>query len=199
MTDNITNIRSRAKAYETFRTPAHAYEVLFDYRPEWFDGCGCDPSAGDGRMFAELDRRGHGGPWYLNDVREEELPRLASVPNAVATIGDYLALANPPEADFMLTNPPFSRSVEFVDKARTHISGPICILQSIAWQGTQRRSEWLRKSGLAWVLNLSKRPRWEMDDGGKAPSNIWDFAWYVFLPGHRGLPRMDWLSSSKAA
>ena len=193
MSDNINNMRSRHEKFETFRTPRYSYEPLLDYNPTWFKGSGFDPSAGDGRMIKEIIDRGHTGPHYMNDIREEELPVLQKIPNTVSTIGDYLWMMEVPEVDFMITNPPFTLSVDFVIKARTHVKGPICILQSIAWQTTNKRSQWLRKSGLAYVLNLSRRPKWEVDTGEKAPSNIWDFAWFIFLPNHTALPVMDWI------
>lgn len=186
----LQNVRARHAKFETFRTPDYSYKPLFDYRPEWFEGIGFDPSAGDGRMLAEVMKRGNAGPHHLNDIREEERPALELIGHT--TIGDYLKM-EPPVVDFMITNPPFTKSVDFVVKARTHVKGPICILQSISWQGTQKRSDWLRKSGLAYVLNLPVRPKWEVDGAASAPSNIWDFAWFVFLPDYKELPRMDWL------
>lgn len=178
---------------EVYRTPATAFTPLLDYRPDWFEGVGFDPSAGDGRMIAEIVRRGNEGPHHLNDIRaEEEILMLTNVWNAHITIGDYLANPVQPVVDFTITNPPFTLAADFVKKARTHTTGPICILQSVAWQSTYKRSLWLKDSGLAYVLNLAKRPKWEVDVG-EAPSNIWDFAWFVFMPDHDELPRMDWL------
>jgi len=188
------NIRARAKRYEVFRTPPYCYELLFDRHPEWFVGRGFDPAAGDGRMIRELMQRGNPGPHFVNDIREEERPALIDC--GVATIGDYLTMIDPPACDFLITNPPFTKAVEFVQKARTHVSGPICILQSTRWQSTQKRSEWLRTAGLALVLNLPRRPQWEVDSGETVRNNVMDFAWYVFLPGHCGRPEMDWLIES---
>lgn len=190
------SIRARAKRYEVFRTPEYAYTALFDYRPEWFTGRGFDPSAGDGRMIREVIRRGNSGPHFVNDFREEELAALSGC--GQATISDYLTMEDLPACDFMLTNPPFTKAMEFVQKARTHVSGAICILQSTRWQGTQKRSEWLRTAGLAYVLNLPRRPQWEVDSGDVVKNNVMDFAWYIFLPGYDGLPSMDWLVDNAA-
>lgn len=191
---NVNSVFARNRETETYRTPGDAFLPLLCYNPRWFCGRGFDPSAGDGRMLAEIIRRGNPGPHFANDIREEEEPRLrGNIPSAKITIGDYLSMKSPPEADFLITNPPFTLAVEFVKKAREHITGPILILQSVSWQGTSKRSRWLKEeSGLAYVLNLPRRPRWEVDVG-TAHSNIWDFAWFVFLPGYAGLPKMDWL------
>ena len=191
------NIRARAKRYEVFRTPAYCYELLFERHPEWFVGRGFDPAAGDGRMIREIVQRGNSGPHLLNDIREEELSKMAACGHA--SVGDYLTMIDLPACDFMITNPPFTKAVEFVEKARTHISGPICILQSTRWQGTQRRSEWLRTAGLTVVLNLARRPQWEVDTGEIVRNNVMDFAWYVFLPSYCGRPEMDWLVESDQA
>lgn len=190
-----TNVLERNTKTETYRTPAYSYTPLLDYRPEWFVGSGFDPSAGDGRMIAEIINRGNQSTHYANDIREEELPKMKAVfgdADVRTTIGDYLADPKPPEANFFITNPPFTLAVDFIKKAQTHIKGPICILQSVAFQGTAKRSAWLKTSGLSYVLNLPKRPKWEVDVG-VTHSNIWDFAWFVFLPGYDGLPQMDWL------
>jgi len=194
----LTNINrgglERLHKSETYRTPRYAFSPLLDYCPEWFEGRGCDPSAGDGRMLAEIVARGNDGPHWANDIREEDEARMrATLPaSTTITVGDYLAVADPPHADFMLTNAPFTLAIDFVRKARAHVRGPVCILQSVAWQGTRKRSQQLREAGLAYVLNLPRRPKWEVDVG-VAHSNIWDFAWFVFLPGHDRLPQMDWL------
>lgn len=188
-----TKVLERNTKNEVYRTPMSAVTPLLDYKPEWFTGSGYDPSAGDGRMLQEIIARGNNSQHYANDIREEELVSMQkNIPEASLSIGDYLAYDVVPECDFFITNPPFSLSVNFVDKAKTHINGPICILQSVSWQGTAKRSQWMKTSGLAYVLNLAKRPRWEVDTGS-VHSNIWDFAWFVFMPDYTDLPRMDWL------
>ncbi len=202
----LQNIRSpeetleRNTKAEVYRTPAYSYLPLLNYNPEWFTGRGFDPSAGDGRMIREIVQRGNNNKHYVGDIREEELPKMEKNLGGMAdiSIGDYLSHPHPPMADFFITNPPFTLAVDFVKKAQTHINGPICILQSVAFQGTKKRSEWLRGSGIAYILNLPRRPKWEVDvpdKNGKmvAASNIWDFAWFVFLPDYTDLPRMDWL------
>ncbi len=193
---DAAEVLERNTKTEVYRTPDYAYKPLLNYRPDWFRGRGFDPSAGDGRMLAEIVARGNVGPHFANDIREEEeaLMRARLPGDTTITIGNYLDmdLIGLPDVDFMLTNPPFTLAVEFVKKAQMHVNGPIFILQSVSWQGTNKRSRWMKDSGLAYVLNLARRPKWEVDVG-VAHSNIWDFAWFVFLPGHTALPEMDWL------
>ncbi|MBD8549025.1 hypothetical protein [Sphingomonas sp. CFBP 8760] len=184
-------VRARVERYEVFRTPLYSFTPLIDYQPEWFTGIGYDPAAGDGRMIREIMRRGNPGPHFVDDIREEEVTRLGDC-GTVTNIG-YLSMVDLPRCDYLVTNPPFTLAMEFVEKAKTHISGPICILQSIAWQATKKRSEWLRKAGLAYVLNLPRRPKWEVDTKDHVANNMRDFAWFVFLPDHTGETVMDWL------
>lgn len=194
----LHNIYARSHKHELYRTPAYSFMPLFDYCPEWFTGSICDPSAGDGRMVREIISRGNTNHHHVGDIRQEEQAALDMLPNTTVRMGDYLSMTGLPEADCFITNPPFKLSTQMVERARTHIRGPICILQSVQWQSTQRRSMWMKSSGLAYVLNLSRRPKWEVDQG-TVHSNIWDFAWFVFLPGHTDLPQMDWIDLTAEA
>lgn len=188
----LRNIRAHHHKHELYRTPAYSFTPLLDYCPEWFTGSMFDPCAGDGRMVAEVIRRGNTSHHHVGDIRQEEQAALDALTNTSVRMGDYLSMDDLPEADCFITNPPFSLSADIVKRARTHIRGPICILQSVQWQSTQRRSMWLKRSNLAFVLNLSRRPKWQVDTG-VVHSNIWDFAWFVFLPGYDGRPVMDWI------
>ncbi|WOB78479.1 hypothetical protein [Brevundimonas nasdae] len=181
----------RHRELQVYRTPMEAFTPLLDYRPEWFAGRGFDPSAGDGRMIEEIVKRGNAGPHYLNEIRPEEWPKLARV--GEVTIGDYRALDNPPEADFLVTNPPFRETDDFLAKARTHIKGPIILLQQAAWATTAKRATRLRGQGLAFILHLTKRPKWEMDGGAEPPGRFYGFSWFVFLPDYTGPVVTDWL------
>lgn len=145
-------------------------------------------------MVRELVRRGNAGPHFVNDIRQEERVGLTSIPGASVTIGDYLTDPAPPTADFLITNPPFTKARAFVEKAKTHISGPICVLQSTNWLGGMQRGTWLESAGLNYVVNLKVRPKWEVDSGEKAPSNFWNFAWFVFQADHfHHHTEMKWL------
>lgn len=186
------DLLERHRELQVYRTPMDAFTPLLDYCPEWFDGRGFDPSAGDGRMIEEIMRRGNPGPHALNEIRPEEWPRLARLGDV--TIGDYLAMEKLPEADFLVTNPPFKDTDAFIEKARTHVRGPIIILQQAAWATTAKRAARLRGMGLAYILHLTKRPKWEMDGGAKPPGRFYGFCWFVFLPDREGLPITDWLS-----
>lgn len=179
------------RAAEVYRTPKAAFTPLMDYRPEWFEGVGFDPSAGDGRMISEVIVRGNLGPHHLVEVRPEEWPKLARLGDV--TIADYLAIENPTPADFLVTNPPFSLTDKFIEKARTHVRGPIMMLQQSAWCQSKARSKRLRDAGLSHILYLRDRPRWEMDHGSKPPGRFYGFAWFVFQPGYTGDVVTDWL------
>jgi hypothetical protein len=206
--DNLYNIRGPKdadKERELFRTPRYAFEPLLDFRRGWFGGDLIDPSAGDGRMIALAVEKGLAGDHLVGDIAPTESARWAADPHLESVeqfTGCYLSEYQPDRrfAAF-LTNPPFTKAQAFVDKAKTHVDGPICILQSVAWMGTQKRSRWLsQESGLVYVLNLARRPKWEFDDGKGGASNIWDFAWYVFCADYKGnRPEVGWLFDAGAA
>jgi hypothetical protein len=194
----LQNIRGgKPSNYELFRTPMHAFEALFDYSPKWFDGPVLDPSAGDGRMTAELVRRGLDYPHHLNDLRAVEVDRWRANPllsGCTFSAEDYLTLSAQRRFAATVTNPPFTKTVAFIEKAKVETDGMVCILQSIAFMGTQKRSAYLKRdSGLRFILNLPKRPKWEFDDPSQGSSNVWDFAWFVFDQRHTGSVTVDWL------
>lgn len=197
--DNLNNIRKKSNhERQLFRTPDYATTTLLNYLPEITDGRAViDPSAGDGRMMRQIVNRGSFGHHCLCDIEasEAELWKTHGQTAWVQHhIGSYLNFNPGREFGAMLTNPPFTLARDFVQHAKQHVFGPICILQSVAWVGTQKRSEWLSaKSGLKYMLNLARRPRWEFDDGKPGASNIWDFAWYVFERDFTGQPTIDWL------
>lgn len=185
----------RARRFEVFRTPMYSFTPLYNYNPAWFAGSGFDPSAGDGRMIKYVVEQGNHNKHYLNDIREEELPKMrASVPSAECTVGDYLTMDKPAQVDFSITNPPFTLTCEFVDKMKSHTTGPVFILQSMQWPTAKKRIEWFRKSGLSHMLCLPRRPRWEMDSGLLPPNNVFGYIWYVFQPDYTGEVKWEWLN-----
>lgn len=200
--DNINNIRKTNKERQLFRTPIYSTLPLLDRIPELtLSGARVlDPSAGDGRMIVEIMKRNNMGRHCMCEIASDEVARWRTDPLLSCVegrVGDYLDMSFGVEYDAMLTNPPFTLAQKFVEHAKSHVRGPICILQSVAWISTQKRSEWLaNNSGLKWMLNLPRRPRWEFDDGKPGASNIWDFAWYVFERDYSGVPMIDWLFES---
>lgn len=201
----LNNIRSRLKRHELFRTPDYAYKPLLDYS-NWFDrGPVLDPAAGDGRMIAEIVRRGNDADHCLIDVREEEKDAWRDDPLLYWSdkrIGSFVekeeekiaALEISGRYSAALTNPPFTLAQPFVQRLTQLVDGKVAILQSVAWIGTQKRSRWLKEeSHLEMVLQLARRPKWEGDSGIKLPSNIWDFAWYIFDREFVGRPTINWL------
>lgn len=179
------------RAAEVYRTPRSAFTPLMNYRPDWFEGVGFDPSAGDGRMISEVVQRGNAGPHHLVEVRPEEWPKLARL--GEVTIADYLSIEEPAPADFLVTNPPFSLTDRFIEKAQTHVRGPIMMLQQSAWCQSKARSKRLKGAGLSHILHLRDRPQWEMDHGVEPPGRFFGFSWFVFQPGHTGPVITDWL------
>lgn len=188
------------RRHEVFRTPNYSVQPLLDYFKSYsFEGEGYDPSAGDGRMMRLIHHMNPTASFHMNDIRPEEEADMRAVPNTkTVTIGDYLAQTNLPQVDWWITNPPFTLTTEFVDKATTHTSGPIFVLQSMQFLGAKKRLDWFKKSGLTHVLQLVRRPIWEIDGGVKSPNNVFNYVWMVFQPNDRDLSDnrrviWDWL------
>lgn len=186
--------------FETFRTPRRVYCELFDYAHKfWGNAQTFDPSAGDGRMIAELVRRGNNRRHAIADIRKSEKAtwsRNKLLVNTRKCSGNFLEYSMPTVYDAMLTNPPFSLSREFVTHALKFVrnDGVVCILQKLQWLGTQKRSEWLKHySCLYKVLVIPYRICWEIDTRPDNKADNVEYAWYVFKKGYIGESKIDWL------
>lgn len=190
------NLRNRLNNYEVYRTPIYSLTPLLDYFPDWFLGDGYDPCAGDGRMMKEIHKRNPNSFFFMNDIREEEQHQMLQCPNSISTISDYLTIPDDqlPKVNWAITNPPFSKTVEFIDKLKTHCDGPVFVIQSMQFLGTKKRLEWFRQSGLTHILQLVRRPKWEVDDG-VGMNNVYNFMWMVFEPDvdPKASIKWDWI------
>jgi hypothetical protein len=185
------------KDYEVFRSPLFVYKCLYDNYPNLIKGDVLDPSAGDGRMILELINRGNNNKHMLCDIREEEITTWKNIPsfiNAEFKIGNFLEIESFRKFDSIITNPPFTLTVPFIEHGMKWLkdNGNIAILQRSNWLGTYKRSQWLKQSGLRYVLVIPKRPIWEID-GRDNRSDTYEYFWFIFQKGYTGLPEVDWL------
>lgn len=103
--------------------------------------------------------------------------------------------------DNIICNPPFKlcnrEPYPFVSKAIQDVRGKAALLLPLSWMTGAQRSQWLQEQPLFRVWVLTPRP--SMPPGrviasGEAPGNgTKDFAWFVFLKGFDGSPKLGWL------
>ena len=103
--------------------------------------------------------------------------------------------------DYIITNPPFSKTTDFILHAKKRVKKKFCLLLPLNYlHGKQRYEEVYtdKKYGLSKVHILTRSLL--LNDGpirpdGKAKGGILVFAWYVFENGYDGQPQISWIDN----
>lgn len=82
--------------------------------------------------------------------------------------------------DLIISNPPYSHALEFVQHAMT-LAPVVCMLLRLPWIASQRRAEWHREN-LCQINVLPKRPSFTAD--GKTDAT--EYAWFLWGAGDPG-------------
>lgn len=101
---------------------------------------------------------------------------------------DYLNTVMGP-VDLIITNPPFSIALEFLQKSLTEAQC-VCYLLRLGFMGSQERAPFWRENRPTHLFTISKRPSFAGTGNDK-----WDVGWFCW--DHDGLltvpPGMYWL------
>lgn len=185
---------------ETFRTPMYVWDGLLDQFPAYFTGRVLDASAGDGRLIGAILDRGNHKRHRMYDIRPEERQTwrrngLFAELDGQCYIKDFLLTRPRPRYDALVTNPPFSIAVPFVEHGLKWVKadGHVLILHRLNWLGTFRRSQWLKQMPLKEVLVIAKRPTWEVDSRPNNSSDTYEYAFFVFQKGYLDAPTVNWI------
>ena len=177
-----TNRGTARSPRDFYATPAHAYELLDPILPR--DPRFWEPACGDGRIINWLRRTGRNADGGDIEPQDARFPVL-----------DFLK--DETRHEFIITNPPFSVGIEFVDHA-LHVSPEVLMLLPLNFAGSKKRHHWFRAHLPAAQFILSERP----DFTGAGGDSI-DYAWWYW--GHRftGLhwpaPAQPWKHASHPA
>lgn len=187
--------------YEVYRSPRDVYIPLIDKLPEYFSNKSIlDPSAGDARMLKYILEKYPGYKKFhrILDIRFEEkqvwnTQSWIHENYVTREICNFLDADITMKFDTMITNPPFSLAIPFVEKGLKHCED-VFILQRSNWLGTQKRSEWLSKSLLKTVYIIPKRPVWEIDNKTNNVSDTYEYFWFHFSVNKINIkPEIEWL------
>ena len=103
--------------------------------------------------------------------------------------------------DYIITNPPFSKAIEFIHHAQQRAKTKFCLLLPLNYLHGKQRHEQVYKDnpyGLSKVyvftrsLLMSDEP---LREDGKTKSGMLVFAWYVFEKGYSGAPHLGWIDN----
>lgn len=178
----------------------------FYIEPEWvsdrlfaverFEGGILDPACGTGRIVRAAERAGLDATG--SDI-EERAPGFMYAADFLDT--DYpaeiLIEAAGGICRNVVSNPPFRHAEAFTRKALSLADGKVAMLLPTRWMNSARTGRWLETTPLCRVWLLGPRP--SMPPGaailaGEKPGNgTVDFAWFVWMRGYQGTPRLGWL------
>jgi hypothetical protein len=158
---SATNRGSKREDRDFYPTPLTAFEPLLPYLPKppsfiW------EPACGDGRLINAM--RGAGLNAGGSDLSEEV---------------DYLDITI--RMDCIVTNPPYSLAMEFIQHALKHSDETFMLLR-LSFLGAQYRREWWRANEPNALFVLSKRPCFV-----KGGSDNCEYAWFYWGPRHSGI------------
>jgi hypothetical protein len=148
---------------EFYPTPRDSYEGL---PIDWsLFSKALEPCAGDFRLVYFMQQKGLEVEW-------------AELAHGI----DYLETSFY-DIDLVFTNPPFSKALEFFDKALKEAPSVI-MLQRLNFLASQKRASWWEANPPTGLIVLSKRPSFT----GAKKTDMTDYCWYIWDKTER-LPR----------
>ena len=166
-----------------YETPSWAIRAVIPALPSLDGKRVLDPGCGTGAILREL-----GAAFPECDITGLEKDR-ARFEHAISTTdlpvirGDFFTHAE--KYDAIVSNPPYSHALEFVQHALT-LAPVVCMLLRLPWLASQKRAEWHRENP-SHVNVLPKRPSFTGD--GKTDAT--EYAWFVWGTGREDAGRWD--------
>lgn len=180
----IAPIKDKRPELDFYRTPAVAVRSLVRVEPDLAGMRVWEPACGDGRISRVLEGAGA-------VVTSTDLADRGHGQSGV----DFLTHAPLHEFDAIVTNPPFTHMLQFVERAVSFKPGKVCILGRLLVLENRRLSSVFKSSRLSRVWAFTRRinvaplryePKSEF--GGMIA-----FAWFVWERGWQGGPTVGWI------
>jgi len=165
----LVNIRQKKDALDNYETPDIAVKELLKY--ETFQGTGWEPACGNGaisKFFPDI---------YSSDIR---------IDNTV--IGDtgidfLMTLKN---VDYIITNPPYSKAIEFA-KHSIECANKVALLLRLQFLESKERYLFFKDYPPRTVYVFSKRITCNKKN------KIICFAWYIWEKNFKGDTIIKWI------
>lgn len=169
---------------DNYSTPIWVIETLLNDFPlmtgETASGCKrlkiVEPCSGAGNISSTIKRFYPDCELVQYEIRPEEERGLSEFGSI--QIGDFLSVCEPDDdVDFVITNPPFTYSQEFIEKCLIdYPMAQLIFLMPLSFLGSDKRHDFWIEAPLTGLKVLSDRPSFTED--GKTDSSV--YAWYFF-------------------
>jgi hypothetical protein len=165
----VTDIALRRLALSAFRRPLRFL----------------DPAAGDGAILSRLRDLVHPDSTFHAIELDADRAKMCSDLGFQTLQGDAFALAWP-EVDVVIINPPFSYSLEFLQKAfylwKAGNIETVAFFSRMAVLETPTRSTWIREHMPNRISAIPTRITFEVREGSKATTAQWQHIWMFWDP-----------------
>ena len=178
---------STGKKTDFYETPYTLTRRFLD--AEYFDKSlsVCEPACGNGAITKILNEKWNKELITSYDIRDKNKS------NFLWEMDNY---------DYVITNPPFSLSLQFIQKAKSVATKKFAFLLPLAYLHGKKRYDEIytdKKYGLEKVYIFTRYPMLgePLRDDGKYTTGMMVYAWYVWTNGYGGKPMIDWLDNNE--
>lgn len=177
--NNATGNRKKSDFYET---PYSITKHLLDVEPFDKDLTVCEPACGFGAIVRVI--RDY---WKPESIVFYDMER-----DFLKETGQY---------DYIITNPPFSISYEFINKAKQCARKKFAFLLPLSYLHGKKRYDNVymdKEYGLKKVYIFTRYPMLgeKLREDGKYHTGMMVYAWYIFENGYSESPIIDWLDNN---
>lgn len=199
MSSNYSGNKNRAGnriPFDLYETPYSMTRQLFEhYKGFDFDKKVFEPAAGNGAITKVLLE------YFKNTVIESDIQPI----NFISEKGSDFLKYNDEKYPYIITNPPFKLSTEFILKAMEVATEKFAFLMKIDFLTSIPRYEEIYSKqaisnfGLKYVKIFVRKPdlRSEIREDGKYKSGIDGFAWFIWEVGYNRKPMISWINNQK--
>ena len=168
------------KPNDFYTTPYSLTEHLLRVEDFNKDHTICEPATGNGAITDVLEKY-----WRADLITSYDIET------------DFLKDEN--DYDYIITNPPFSKAIDFIQQAKRRARWKFCLLLPLNYLHGKKRYEAVyadKEYGLSKVHVFTRSLL--MDDETKRPdggvkAGMLVFAWYVFENGYGDAPTLSWI------
>ena len=185
------NPKNKRVENDFYATDPLAVEMLMD-KYEFNQGSFLEPCVGNGNISGVIKERFLTSPITGIDIVDR------GYPNTI--VGDFLTYVTNEKYDNIITNPPFSLAMEFVEKGMELLkpNGKMAMFLKIQFLESEKRVALFEKYPPKYIYVFSKRmATWnsgeQFDDKGKRWATTMCHAWFVWEEGFKGEPVVRWL------
>ena len=160
-----------------YPTPSYVTEALLQV--EHFGRQVWEPACGDGAMSKVLEAAGY------------EVLSSDRIDRGYGEVENFLTSNR--KAESIVTNPPFDKDDEFVQKALESTTHRVAMLLPLTFLEGPKRVQWLRMTPLKTVHVFARRVNLCKNGEERRKNGRFVFAWFVWEHGYSGPPTISWI------